>query len=211
MRRFKPFSAIVSALKDSTLLDVIEDEGENIKIRRKSPLPDTQGENVRVFEDRTMPRSIYAKGFGDEAPTTQFDIEAFFAPYGPTNAVRLRRTEDKTFKGSVFVEFDSPETADKFLKSDPKPKWEGKELLIMSKKAYVDGKAEDIRAGKIKPRPFKHPLGKRKADDGNGLDEKDWRQRREEDQKRGFKKGGGGKGYGSKGGRGGNRADRDSR
>lgn len=204
MRRFKPFSTIVSALKDSNFIDVIENEGENVKIKRKTPLAESQGEFVRIFEDRTMPRSIYAKGFGHEVPTTQFDIEAFFTPYGPTNAVRLRRADDKTFKGSVFVEFDSPETAEKFLNADPKPKWDGKELLIMSKKAYVEQKAEDIRTGKIKPRPFRGRTG-------NASDERSWKERREEDQKKGFKKGGGSRGFGSKGGRGGNRNSRDSR
>ncbi len=36
-------------------------------------------------------------------------------------------------QGSVFVEFNDFESVDKFLKADPKPTWEDKELLIMTK------------------------------------------------------------------------------
>ncbi|SLM38530.1 lupus la protein [Lasallia pustulata] len=97
-----------------------------------------------------MPRSVYVKGFGEEVPSTQFDIEAFFAPYGPTNAIRLRRNNEKLFKGSVFVEFETDDLQKAFLELETKPKWDGKELQIMSKKQYCDQKVEDIKAGKIK-------------------------------------------------------------
>lgn len=36
-------------------------------------------------------------------------------------------------QSSVFVEFDDMSAVEKFLSADPKPTWEGKELLIMSK------------------------------------------------------------------------------
>lgn len=36
-------------------------------------------------------------------------------------------------QGSVFVEFDDMSSVESFLNADPKPTWEGKELLIMSK------------------------------------------------------------------------------
>ena len=38
-------------------------------------------------------------------------------------------------QGSVFVEFNDFESVDKFLKADPKPTWEDKELLTMTKYA----------------------------------------------------------------------------
>ncbi|KAK2748083.1 hypothetical protein FQN55_004634 [Onygenales sp. PD_40] len=154
MRRFQPFSAVVEALKYSELLELTND---NTCVKRKVPLPETVKEApdasaVKIFEDKAMHRSIYAKGFGPEEPSTQFDIEAFFTPYGPTNAIRLRRTHDKIFKGSVFVEFDSEETQKAFLALDPKPKWKGTtELLIKSKKDYCDEKVKEIEAGRLKP------------------------------------------------------------
>ncbi len=167
-----------------------------------------------------MPRCVYAKGFGEEAPSTQFDIEAFFAPYGPTNAVRLRRSDDKVFKGSVFVEFETEDLATAFLELEPKPKFKDSELQIMSKKEYCDKKVDDIKAGKIRPNtPYEKPFrgggrgdrrggfrdrdrdggySKRKRDDE---DDRDWRVRRDEDRKNGYK---------DDRRRGGDRRDRDS-
>lgn len=190
MRRFQPFEAIVKALKESNFLELTDDD---TSVKRREPLPEAlnDGPNpdaIQVFEDKAMPRSVYAKGFGEEVPSTQFDIEAFFAPYGPTNAIRLRRTEEKIFKRSVFVEFETEDLAKKFLELDPMPKFKGKDLLVMSKKEYCDKKVEDIKSGKIKPNRGSDSRGgrdfKRKRDDDDG---RDWRERREQDRKNGFR------------------------
>jgi len=209
MRHFQPYSAVVNALKESSILEVTEKE----EIRRKVPLDPSIGksavDNVKIIEDKAQPRSVYAKGFGKEEPSTQFDIEAFFMPYGPINAIRLRRTHpDKVFKGSVFVEFDNEETQKAFLALDPKPKWNGEELQILSKKEYVDQKAQDIRDGKILPneprqshqhqnrgrgrgRGGKNFGGRDRRDrDRGGADNRgreDWKGRRDDFQKNGFK------------------------
>lgn len=201
MRRFQPFPAIVAALKESQLLEVTDDD---TKVKRRKPLPEhvdpekMDDDAIKVFEDRAMPRSVYAKGFGPEDKGTQLDIEAFFSQYGSWNAVRLRRAFDKTFKGSVFVEFDTEETLDSFLALDPKPQYKGRDLQIMSKKAYCDKKVEDIKAGKIRPhsRENNHHQNsrggrgrgrgghqnKRKRDDE---DDRDWRERRDGDRRDG--------------------------
>lgn len=151
MRRFQPYSAVVAALKDSTTLTITDDDC----IVRKTPLPahvkPHAAENISIWEDATRPRSIYAKGFGDEKPSTQVDVEAFFAPYGPIRAVRLRRhMPERTFKGSVFVEFEDEGLAKQFLELEGKPKWEGRDLVVKSKEEYVKEKAEDVRTGKIR-------------------------------------------------------------
>lgn len=196
MRHFEPLEAIIEALKTSKTLNLVENDS---KVQRKVPLDKildagTDPEKLRIFEDKAMPRSIYAKGFGPEVPSTQFDIEAFFAPYGPTNAIRLRRTDDKLFKGSVFVEFENEELAEAFLALEPKPKYHDRDLQIMSKKEYCDKKIEDIKAGKIRAtrdRPH-NTTPARKGGRGGGHnkrrrdeDDRDWRTRREEDQKNG--------------------------
>ncbi|KAL8700264.1 MAG: hypothetical protein Q9201_005535 [Fulgogasparrea decipioides] len=197
MRHFQPFSAVVEALKESATLNVVNED----HIQRKTPLPEGLKDRPiteikEVFENEAMKRSVYVKGFGEEVPSTQFDIEAFFAKYGPTNSVRLRRRNDRLFKGSVFVEFDNEETQERFLSLDPKPKWNGQDLIIKSKKQYCDDKVEDIKAGRIKPR-FQDRTH------GQGRDDRDWKTRRDEDQRNGHRRGGGGKGFGShKGGRG---------
>ena len=212
MRHFQPYSAIVDALKESETLNVVEDDS---CIQRKVPLAEeVQDKDIhevqKVYEDKAMARSVYIKGFGAEEPSTQFDIEAFFAPYGPTNSVRLRRTNEKIFKRSVFVEFDTEETAKAFLTLDPKPKWKGNDLMIKSKKQYCDEKVDDITSGKIKTRQNSsrdHSKYKRKGDDNS----RDWRERRDDDRKNGFQNKGH-KGFGSSGrGRGGNRGGRGGR
>lgn len=234
MRHFQPLSAVVNALKESTILNVVEDD---TAIQRKTPLPEglvgkPMVEIQKVHEDKTMARSVYAKGFGEEQPSTQFDIEAFFAQHGSTNSVRLRRSYDGTFKGSVFVEFDSEETQKAFLALDAKPKWQGNELQIKSKKQYCDDKVDDIAAGRVRPNNDDrfHQKGdrdwagrdrdrrgekgdRRDRDDRDDKDDRDWRVRREDDRKSGFKdrNGGNRKGFSGSGrGRGGGRG-RDGR
>lgn len=195
MRRFQPFSAVVEALKESKTLELIDND---TCVRRKEPLPkdltaDPDANAVKVFEDKAMHRSIYAKGFGKEEPSTQFDIEAFFTPYGPLNAVRLRRTHDKIFKGSVFVEFDSEETQKKFLALETKPKWKGEtELLIKSKKDYCEEKVKEIEAGRVKAGTWRGRGGNRGRGRGGKGNNADWRERRSQDQKGGFRGGRGG-------------------
>ena len=236
MRHFQPVSAIVDALKESTSVNVVEDD---TAIQRSKPLPEElkdkpMVEIEKVYEDKSMARSIYAKGFGEEQPSTQFDIEAFFARYGPTNSVRLRRSYNGVFKGSVFVEFDSEETAKAFLAHDPAPQWHRNDLQIKSKKQYCDDKVDDIAAGRVRPnedsypKPNSHDRGDRKRrrespdydqvkrDQGDG---RDWRVRRDEDAKSGFKdhrnggkhKGFGSSGRGGRGGRGGKDRNEESR
>lgn len=182
MRRFQPFTAIVDALKQSKeLLEVSED---NELVRRKIPLVAPKPEQ----KQNAFARSIYAKGFGEETETTQFDLEKFFETFGAVKQVRLRRSDDKKFKGSVFVEFEKLEDAEAFLALDPKPKYEDKELLAMSKKGYVDMKAAEHgftnnakgRKGKFnafKDQGNKFQNKKRRNDSGNN---RSFKKRRDE-------------------------------
>ena len=178
-----------------------------------------------------MVRSIYAKGFGEESATTALDIEAFFEPYGPLNAVRLRRHEDGEFKGSVFVEFNDEEGQRQFLELDPKPQWDGKDLEIMSKQEYVDMKHQGIMDGTVKPRsPDGRAFngdrrgrgrggnyrGNRDRDGGERrsgekrewVDKDDWKSRRDHDNDRDRRDG---DRRGGRGGRGRGRGDRRDR
>ncbi|KAI9799570.1 MAG: hypothetical protein M1825_004496 [Sarcosagium campestre] len=206
MKHFQPFEAIVAALKESSVLEVTDDEC----VKRKTPidaslLGSDEREGRHLIEDKNISRSIYAKGFGEEQPTTQFDVEAFFAPYGPINAIRLRRTYSAFFKGSVFVEFADEATQKSFMALEPKPKWKGNDLIWLTKKAYIDSKAEDIRAGRIVP-------GEKWREHNKGGDPNDWKKRRAQDQKNGFRdnRGGrGGRGSRGSGARGGRRGDRN--
>ena len=196
MKRFQPYEEIVAALRESPFLEVTGAEGQE-EVKRRVPYDPT------VPRNKTEARSVYVKGFGEEEPSSQFDIEAFFAPYGPTNAVRLRRSDDKLFKGSVFVEFADEETAKKFLALDPKPLWKSKhELDIKSKKEYIDIKQQEIKDGKLEPRETWAPRGRGRGNRGSrgnnsrggrggrergDRDPDDWKKRREEDRATGFK------------------------
>lgn len=201
MRRFQPRDAVISALKESSTLDIVEEDNA---IKRKEPLPEglvgkPMNEIQKVHEDSSMARSIYVKGFGKEEASTQFDIEAFFQTYGTTNSVRLRRAQDGTFKGSVFVEFDSEDKQKNFLTLEPAPKWKSKELLIKSKKQYCDDKVDDIKEGRVRPHSGDRSYrgghrgrgdrGDRRGNANRDLDkqdDRDWRLRREQDAKEGF-------------------------
>ncbi|KAG6864902.1 hypothetical protein C0991_006472 [Blastosporella zonata] len=135
-KRMREFSTrgndwVVSALRTSDFLEV---DAEGKRVRRRTEVQEPKGQ----FE-----RSVYAKGFPDENPALQKRLEEFFAGYGKTNAVRMRRADDKSFKNSVFAEFADFAHAEAFLKADPKPTFDDKELLIMSKEAYCDMKIKE--------------------------------------------------------------------
>ncbi|KAG6917135.1 hypothetical protein DXG01_003725 [Tephrocybe rancida] len=135
-KRMREFTAkglewVTAALRTSEFLEV---DAEGKRVRRRTEVQEPKGQ----FE-----RSVYAKGFPDEDSKLQRRLEEFFAKYGKTNAVRMRRGEDKKFKNSVFAEFADFAHVDVFLNADPKPTFDGKELLIMSKDAYCEMKIKE--------------------------------------------------------------------
>ncbi|KAL2159953.1 hypothetical protein VTH06DRAFT_2086 [Thermothelomyces fergusii] len=219
MRQFQPYSAIVAALRESDFLVVEGADGEET-VKRKTPyVSSTEAQKARLAA------SVYAKGFGDEEPSTQFDIEAFFSKYGHVKHVKLRRTAEELFKGSVFVEFASAEEADAFVKLDPKPSWKGHELLIMKKKDYLDEKTRQIKAGEIEPntsRPRTFFEGRERGSNargrggrggGRGRDGKSEggdNNKNNNGQRNGSHKNGRGRGKGGRGGRHGGRDNNSS-
>ncbi|EFX03122.1 RNA-binding la domain containing protein [Grosmannia clavigera kw1407] len=138
MRRFKSYETVVAALASSKFVVVTGEAGQETVARKNAYNADRPRSKIDAA-------TVYVKGFGDEEPSTQFDLEAFFTKHGAVNAVRLRRTADNLFKGSVFVEFQDADQAVRFLALDPKPTWRDSELKIMSKAAYVAEKSQLIR------------------------------------------------------------------
>lgn len=221
MRRFKPHSAIVAALRDSKEVNIAGEDGEE-QITRKTPYDSTTLQNAVV-------RSVYVKGFGEEEHGTQFEIEAWFSQFNHEVAmIKLRRDHHENFKGSVFVEFKTEEEAKAFVALDPAPKFKGNDMKIMSKLAYMEEKEKLIKEGKIKRHEndeFFEGRGGRGKGRGGGRfpnkshnsDPNDWKARKAEDRKGGGY-GGGGRGRGGRGrggrGRGGHGRggrDRDDR
>lgn len=129
-------AVIVAAIKESTLLQVSED---GTKLKRNAPLPEKTN-----FLDNT----IYAKGFAAE--TTLDTIEEFFTSHledgEKITCVRMRRMKDKTFKGSVFVEFNSKATADRVAGLTLKFTGQDEPLAIMTKGAYIAKKKAELAA-----------------------------------------------------------------
>ncbi|KAG8354551.1 hypothetical protein FVEN_g7497 [Fusarium venenatum] len=216
MRTFQPYSAVIAALKDSKLLDLSGEEGEE-ELKRKTPY-----QPLNTSKSKVEAATVYVKGFGDETPNTQFDLESFFAQFGEVKGIKLRRTNEGLFKGSVFVTFADEEEANKFLKTEPAPKWQDHDLKIMSKRAYCDEKNELIKQGKIEPnqtQPKKFYEGRESGKSGRGRgrggndsgsrDNDNWKQRRDNDQKNGFKDRRGGRGGRGGRGRGRGRGGRD--
>ncbi|RKK26103.1 hypothetical protein BFJ66_g5698 [Fusarium oxysporum f. sp. cepae] len=214
MRTFQPYSAVIAALKDSKFLELSGEEGEEV-VKRKTPY-----QPMNASKSKVEAATVYVKGFGDEAPNTQFDLESFFAQFGEVKGLKLRRTNEGLFKGSVFVTFADEDEANKFIKIDPKPKWKDHDLKIMSKRAYCDEKNDLIRQGKIEPNqsnPRKFYEGRetgkggrgRGGKDSRGRGQDDWKQRRDNDQKNGFKDRRGGRGGRGGRGRGRGRGGRD--
>ncbi|KAI0841940.1 hypothetical protein F5Y06DRAFT_258649 [Hypoxylon sp. FL0890] len=214
MRRFKPYSAVVEALKTSKRLVVEGAEGEET-VRRKEPCVPSKDIEQQIEE-----RTTYIKGFGEETKTSQFDIEEFLFQYGEVNAVRLRRddqAEDKVFKGSVLVEWADLMTAWKFETLKPQPQWKGHPLMIMPKFIYDRQSEEEERRTGFRGHHGKSGRGSSQFR-GNRRDSDagDWKQRREDDRKNGFNDRrdrrdrrdfrGRGRGRGNNRGRGGNRA-----
>ncbi|KAI8141199.1 hypothetical protein BJV82DRAFT_619668 [Fennellomyces sp. T-0311] len=138
---------VVAALR-AEKSDLFELNEAGNEIRRTKPL----------LEQNFVERSIYAKGFPlvdegaekplDELMTLQDQIEEFFTEHGKVLAVRLRKT-DKTqeapskFKGSVFVEFADVPTAEAVVRKDLK--FNDKELILKTKRAYLDEKTEKYK------------------------------------------------------------------
>ncbi|TNY21397.1 hypothetical protein DMC30DRAFT_202321 [Rhodotorula diobovata] len=157
--------AIAEVVKGSSLVEVHKfgadgETGAGWYVRRKSPLTKPAD---------AMERSVYAKGFPatekdgetdeerEKIRAGELDLQKKLEQWardldvGKVLSLRMRRedkiTEGKNplkgkgkFKGSVFIEFAEKESADKFVKLDPKPTFEGKELETMSKWDYVEMK-----------------------------------------------------------------------
>ncbi|KAI1266847.1 hypothetical protein F5Y18DRAFT_380639 [Xylariaceae sp. FL1019] len=212
MRRFKPYAAVVKALQDSHTLVVEGADGEET-VKRKEAI------DLKNLVEKDECGS-YVKGFGDETDNTQYDIEKWVGELGKYKAVRLRRGDEKGFKGAINIIWADKETAEKFHALDPKPKWRGYPLFILTKSEYNEMKAQDIRDGKIQPKETRPPgrgrgrgrgRGQYRGNDRRGAND-DWNKRRDRDQQNGFRGGRGnfngrGRGRGDGRGRGRGRGD----
>lgn len=217
MRRFAPYTAIVNALRESKHIDLVDggDFGqESIKLKEPLKVDAKPGDDekepstselfyrLKNRSSNDMTASAYVKNFGDEQKADQITLEQFFRPYGAV-VVRKRRNDDGSWKGSVFVEFDTEDSQKQFLALDPKPKFNDNELITMSKKEYVEMKCKEKG---IKPdwelteQELAEKRQKQRGQNGNS---------RGRGGDRSHRGGGRGRGRGGRGGRGGFGGGRD--
>ncbi|KAF9318452.1 hypothetical protein BG003_011183 [Podila horticola] len=163
MREFTDKDLIVEALRESPELLQVSEDG--LTVRRKSAVVPTKDH---------FQRSIYAKGFGEETPSLQLELEEYFSQYGDIKQVRMRRNnETSAFKGSVFVEYATLDEANKVASS--KLQYKDQDLLVMSKQAYCEMKAKELGLdpSEIRARPQNKGFN-------NNKDKKEKRPREEE-------------------------------
>uniref|UniRef100_A0A0D9S0K8 Small RNA binding exonuclease protection factor La n=1 Tax=Chlorocebus sabaeus TaxID=60711 RepID=A0A0D9S0K8_CHLSB len=129
------FNVIVETLSKSEaeLMEISEDK---TKIRRSlsKPLPEVTDEYKNDVN-----RSVYIKGFQTDA--TLDDTKEWLEDKGQVLNTQMRRTLHKTFKGSIFVVFDSIESTKKFVEA-PGQKYKDTGLLILFKDNYF---ANEVR------------------------------------------------------------------
>lgn len=95
-----------AAVKSSTVL-VLDDT--KTKVRRSDPLPE---------ESMFPTRSVHLKGWVPGGPEPNLDhLYKLFSPSGTVLSIKIRRWKDdagaRHFRGSIFVEMDSPEAAER--------------------------------------------------------------------------------------------------
>ncbi|KAI9320050.1 hypothetical protein BX666DRAFT_2018146 [Dichotomocladium elegans] len=152
---------------------ITEDLNTVIEALRSEPSDlfelDEKNENIRrtkeLVKRNFVERSIYAKGFplvdeGENPPKDclldlQDKITEYFEQYGRVLAVRLRKTDERPykFKGSVFVEFSTPEEAVKVAAMNLQ--YEGQDLLLKLREEYNREKAEKYK-DVARDRPKRH-------------------------------------------------------
>ncbi|GIY70941.1 lupus La protein homolog [Caerostris darwini] len=152
------FEEICTALSKSPneLIEVSED---STKIRRRveKPIPDSTS-----VHDAMEERTLYVKGF--KKNNTLDELLDFFKDYKVEHVTMRKRFQNnnRTFKGSCFVLFETVKDAQDFL-DNKNIKFEGTELLKEKKKEYM--KRKDIYYNNL--RAEKEKKAKNKKDDEN--------------------------------------------
>ncbi|KAG0173131.1 hypothetical protein DFQ28_011580 [Apophysomyces sp. BC1034] len=155
IKRFKTLingnlETLALAVGLSSEFEVNEDKSKLRKIPVPEPTPEELALATKEREDEAQRmvldynyakniRSVYAKGFD---PEEQKDpIREYFQKFGRVVSLKMRFDDNKAFKGSVFVEYESPEVVDEIRSQ--KHEFKEKELLLMGKQEYIDMKAKE--------------------------------------------------------------------
>ncbi|KAI8378659.1 hypothetical protein EDC96DRAFT_454921 [Choanephora cucurbitarum] len=139
------FDAVVKALKEHES-EIYEIDAEGKNIRRKS----------EVVQQDHVSRSIYVSGLPlvdvdaqdpvAELFKLQDKVEDLFGEHGKVLCVRLKKNIERPrkFKGSAYIEFESPEVAQKVAELK-EVEFDGNKLEIMYKPKYHEMKSEQYK------------------------------------------------------------------
>lgn len=160
---------IVDALKKSTSkLMVVSEDGTKIRRNPEKELPIFDIDFVKDL----IAQSLYVKYIPQDA--TLDDIKNFFNK-NTDESVKIKNiimrtyqdklNNEKKFKGSIFITFDSKENAEKFLNENKEKNLKFNEnsehgLLIMWQQDYHEEKKQEVRS--------KRDKGKKGTDDADG-------------------------------------------
>ncbi|KAK9864880.1 hypothetical protein WJX84_000278 [Apatococcus fuscideae] len=141
---------------------VVSADGKRVK---RATAPASLDEAARQADER----SLYVTPLPYNANLD--DLTAFFKQEAPVNAVRLRRhISSKDFRGSIFVEFNTREDADKVAAKQLK--YEGAPLRMLPKLLFVQQK---IDARHAKAQANEGPAAKRARSEAiDSLEKADW-------------------------------------
>lgn len=120
-------------------------------VQEKEEAKDRSAVALMTHIDLQNKRSIYAKGFSVEEEPTEAELKEFYSKYGRVVSLRLRRegqkNRDGAFKGSIFVEFESPEIAETVVNEATEYKSAEVPLMNMIKADYVEMKRVEKYSG----------------------------------------------------------------
>lgn len=144
----------------------VEVDSDKKRVRRTAPFTD----DTSALDART----VYVKGWAREPEPTLEKVAEFYSEGGQVEvrSVRLRRYEGgrfaKKFKGTLLVEFASPEAAEAVIAKKPRPEGASDDMVYMP---YLEWKAEkekeDAARKAAKQEKKDGPAKKRaKANDG---------------------------------------------
>lgn len=140
------FEEICKALKksDSGLLEINDTD---FKIRRSKDKPVPDLEDPMVIKAKKM-KTLYLKGFPKDYSMDQ--VSDFLREHGAESVfIKMRKTDDFKFKGSIFTELHTQEQADALLEKKDLKIGEEEVMLIMKREDYFEKKHLE-RRGKNK-------------------------------------------------------------
>lgn len=133
---------ICTALKKSGN-DLIEINEADLKVRRSKDKPLPNLEDPLVLKAKKM-KTLYMKGF--PITYTMDEVTDFLQKNGAEPIfVKLRKTDDFKFKGSIFTELETQEQADKLLENK-ELKIEEEMMVVMKRDEYFNKKSQERKS-----------------------------------------------------------------